>query len=271
MNNAAKNQTADNQTDDKNQTTENLTDDEKKTLFSYEAKIRNGLKAFYKVGEALAMIRQDRLYRADFSTFDKYASTKWDMTRQRVTQLVSSWRIMSILKADGFKILPVTESQCRPFNALPEDMDYDANVRGIWQAVVDSGEKITAKLVTTVTAEYLGLETPEQKADRKKAEKAEADSGHFQGEGESASAEQREMIRELKAKIAYLESALAAEKQAHKRTVEAAKGHAKPSSAMAQDLYKAGFRVLAKKHHPDHGGSVDSMKELNELKSALNI
>jgi DnaJ-class molecular chaperone len=44
-----------------------------------------------------------------------------------------------------------------------------------------------------------------------------------------------------------------------------------PSSKIAKDLFKAGFRAMAKKHHPDNGGDNVVMGELNDLKQALNI
>jgi hypothetical protein len=73
-------------------------------------------------------------------------------------------------------------------------------------------------------------------------------------------------MRKLKQRIAYLESALSAEKKAHQRTAQS-KG--KPTSKMAKELFKAGYRKLATKYHPDQGGSKEQMQELNELKSTL--
>jgi hypothetical protein len=264
-------------TADKNQETETetLTDVEIKALRSCETTIRNAQRAFYNMGRALATIRNDRLYRATHSTFDKYAAERWDMTRQRVAQLIASWRIHEQLKAYGFKVLPQTESQCRPFSKIPEDMGYDAAVIAIWVEVdsaVSAGERLTAKLVLTIVDEYLGIEAkPGAAAGDAAGETAGAAAGAAgDADGESASAELREEIRGLKAKIAYLESALAAEKQAHKRTKQQ-RGGSLPTSKLAKDLFKAGYRAMAKKHHPDHGGNAETMTELNELKETLSI
>ena len=40
---------------------------------------------------------------------------------------------------------------------------------------------------------------------------------------------------------------------------------------IAQELVKAGFRRLALVHHPDHGGSVDSMRLVLEASRALEV
>jgi hypothetical protein len=258
-----------------NDTAATLTADEKKTLASCETTIRAGLKSFYNVGRALADIRSGRLYRAAFSTFDAYAADKWDMTRQRATQLIASWRIHEQLQSYGFKVLPTTESQCRPFAKVPEDMEYDSRVVQIWQAVVDSGKPVTAKLVDTVASEILGINKQEAKEDKAtdnatSAASASAGPAAEESKGIDREAELLEMLRAAKAKIAYLESALAAEKMAHKRTATSKMGSA-PSSKLAKDLYKAGFRAMAKQCHPDFGGNADDMKELNNLKEALGI
>lgn len=266
----------DKKTEAKEETIVTLDATEKKALTNAESTIRNGLKAFFNVGKALAAIRTGRLYRAGFSTFDAYAAEKWDMTRARVSQLIASHRIYEMLKAQGFTLLPTTESQCRAFAKVPENTEYDAIVKQIWQAVfvqvTDLKEKLTAKMVDEIANKILGI-TPKSN-DHKQADGADA-SGRSAGatgseEGDSASETARAEVRELKAKISFLESALAAEKQSHKRT-RSNMGSAMPKTQLASDLLKAGFRAMAKKHHPDHGGSADTMKELNGLKAQFGI
>ncbi len=38
---------------------------------------------------------------------------------------------------------------------------------------------------------------------------------------------------------------------------------ARTDPAMAQQIVKAGYRALTQQHHPDHGGSTDTMQRLN--------
>jgi hypothetical protein len=41
------------------------------------------------------------------------------------------------------------------------------------------------------------------------------------------------------------------------------------NSPLFRDLLAAGFKSLAQKLHPDHGGDADQMKELNQLRERL--
>lgn len=245
-----------------------LTADEKKRLNSCEASIRAGLKSFYNVGRALSDIAQFKLYRDTHSTFAGYAKEKWDMTTARVSQLQHAYRVHALLTSLEIKPVPATESQCRPLVRVPADENMDAAIVEIWSAVIADGEKITAKKVNDAVDEFLGIEK-KQATDASEGEGAAAADGQNAATDEpSGSAELRAMVRELKRKVAYLESALEAEKQAHKRT---ASKSGIPTSATAKKLFKAGYRAMAKTAHPDHGGSDAAMTELNELKSTLGI
>ena len=261
MTNTAKN------TADKGLVVDALTADEKKRLFSAEATIRNGQKAFYNIGRALTDIAQFRLYRATHSTFAKYAKEKWDMTTARVSQYQAAYRIHALLTAADIKPLPASESQCRPLVRIPADENMDARISSVWNEVVNHGDNITAKLVNDMVDAELGIEkkAADSTADADALTAAEKSAGN---DAPSAAAEQRAEVRELKRKIAYLESALAAEKAAHK--VTAAKSGL-PQSAMAKQLFKAGYRAIAKAAHPDNGGTPEKMAELTALKTALNI
>ena len=45
--------------------------------------IERGLGTFVEVGQALVRIRNGRLYRADFPTFETYCESRWSMSRRR--------------------------------------------------------------------------------------------------------------------------------------------------------------------------------------------
>lgn len=264
---------------DNNNTPDVMSASEKKELQSYEASIRAANRGPFNQGRAFGLIRSKRLYRATHRTFDLYAKEKWDVTRARVSQLVSAARIRDMLKGAGFKVLPVTESQCRPFARIELDMDYDVTIKAIWGDVVGCKEPVTAKLVTDKVADKIGKPEPSvhtgagagsNAGDNDGADAGQSGADASGVDNESASAEQRAEIRELKAKIAYLESALAAEKAAHKRTRQVRRKSI-PQSKLAKDLFKAGFRAMSKKHHPDLGGDLATMNELNKLKTTLGV
>jgi hypothetical protein len=53
-----------------------LTDAEALELSSLEATVERSLKAFWEIGQALRHIRDRRLYRQDFSTFEDYCTNR---------------------------------------------------------------------------------------------------------------------------------------------------------------------------------------------------
>ncbi|MEU3096581.1 hypothetical protein ABZ690_17735, partial [Streptomyces sp. NPDC006967] len=65
-----------------------LTSDEHASLTENEAVIERGIKTFYEVGTALADIRDRKLYRADYGTFEEYAEKRWQMSRRRAYQMI---------------------------------------------------------------------------------------------------------------------------------------------------------------------------------------
>jgi hypothetical protein len=285
-NNASTSNDTDNN-QDKGETMDTLSTEEKKRFVACESSIRNGLKSFYNVGRAVCEIREGRYYRETHATGDAYFSEKWDMTRQRVSQLVFAHHVYSLLKEFGFTTLPGTESQCRPLSRIPEGMTHDNDIIAVWSGVLETKNRITAKLVSDQVDAFMGKGDGKGAGDSKEPG-AGAGTGDNAGDGQGAEggagagadsqdtkgadkeAELLAALRDAQAKIAYLESALAAEKKAHQRTRTSAK-HGMPTSKLAKDLFKAGFRAMAQKHHPDHGGDAATMKELNNLKAELGI
>jgi hypothetical protein len=54
---------------------------ENDALIGHEQVVREGIKDFIRVGLALKAIRDDRLYRVEFDTFEAYCVKRWDMSR----------------------------------------------------------------------------------------------------------------------------------------------------------------------------------------------
>ena len=128
-----------------------LSADELSTLSVYEGVIRQGLESFVEVGNALARIRDARLYRAEFATFEDYCQTRWSLSRRHVNRLIAANDVVEDLGPMGPK--PETERQTRPLVAVPKEERAE-----VWQEVVatapvdakTSKPKITAKHVEKV-------------------------------------------------------------------------------------------------------------------------
>ena len=89
-------------------------------LAQHEAVIERGLQTFYEVGTALLAIRDKRLYRADYSTFEDYCRERWQMGRNYVNKLITAAEVVTNL-GTNVPILPTTESQARELVTLTPD------------------------------------------------------------------------------------------------------------------------------------------------------
>jgi len=113
-------------------------------LAELEKVINRGKKSFIEVGLALAEIRDLRLYRLTFKTFEGYCREKWGWGRQRAYQLIAA--------SEAARILPdavnqnvnhglQNERQARVIASVPE-----ADRAEVLEAVVEAGP-VTARAI----------------------------------------------------------------------------------------------------------------------------
>lgn len=88
-----------------------MTPAETRHLTSLERKIERGLTTFREVGEALADIRDNRLYRSTHASFELYCSERWGLERQRAYQLMAASEVVQTLGEVGNVV--VNEAQAR--------------------------------------------------------------------------------------------------------------------------------------------------------------
>lgn len=123
-----------------------LTSDELQRLGELEQVVETGLTVFVKVGNALLEIRDSRLYRQQFPTFEAYCRERWGMSRFYAHRIIDAAEVANNLLPIGN--IPATESQARPLTRLEPEVQ-----REVWAAVVESTpvEQITAKVVEEKT------------------------------------------------------------------------------------------------------------------------
>ena len=96
-----------------------LTVAEQTELAQHEAVIERGLKSFVNTGLALAGVRDGRLYRDEYGTFEEYCQRRWGITPQHGRRLIQAKEVVNNLEPTG-SILPTTERQARPLTQLKE-------------------------------------------------------------------------------------------------------------------------------------------------------
>lgn len=103
---------------------------ENKELRKCEATIEAGKKTFVEVGNALATIRDKKLYRDTHKTFEAYTKARWGYAKSHAYQLIESAGVASAMSAiadkngDGksdedYKVIPANESQARILKEVP--------------------------------------------------------------------------------------------------------------------------------------------------------
>ena len=136
----------------------------------------NELGAFVRVGKALRRIKDKKLYRADFGTFEECVKELFDLAARRAQQLMQTSHVMDLLdsaisqNAKNFSHfgLPKNEAQAAALLRAPEEKRPE-----VWCKTVEKyGEKVTARHIANVIREEGGaeLEKKTQKAKRKISE-----------------------------------------------------------------------------------------------------
>ena len=96
-----------------------LTTRERTQFVRAERTIAKGLKSFWEVGMALKDIRDQRLYRQRYGTFEDYCAARWDLSRPRAYQLCAASEVVADLSTNvDTKRLPESEAHARPLTRL---------------------------------------------------------------------------------------------------------------------------------------------------------
>jgi hypothetical protein len=127
-----------------------LTAAERAELARCEEVVVRGWRAFVEVGQALATIRDRRLYREGYRTFEAYCLAKWRCHRAHAYRLIAAQEVVACLSPIGDTTL-LNETHIRPLIGLTPD-----RIREVWAKVTAAAPQgqITAKLVRQMAAPY---------------------------------------------------------------------------------------------------------------------
>lgn len=110
-----------------------LTVEENKKLDWLEAVIEKGKKTFIDVGMALTEIKDNRLYRKSFNTFEAYCQDRWGFNKRNAYQLMEATQIANDLCAIAH--IP-NEGTAREFVSVPKEQR---------QHIAETAQKIAAE------------------------------------------------------------------------------------------------------------------------------
>jgi hypothetical protein len=116
-------------------TMQTLTKYETSTLQGCEQVIEEGKRTFVDVGNSLMKIRDGKLYRAEFDTFEDYCQKRWGWTRNYGKRLIHAAEVVENLENVPTGTLPTTERQARPLANLEPEQQREA-----WQRAQDRAQ-----------------------------------------------------------------------------------------------------------------------------------
>jgi hypothetical protein len=131
--------------------------------------IGRGLETFVEVGDALAEVRDAKLYLQFHPTFEAYCSERWGLTRKRAYDLISAAETVNELSPIGDTPLPTNEAQARelrPLKGKPEEA-----AAAMRKASEATGGKPTAKAITEAVQDIVddAVDKAEKRAEDKAA------------------------------------------------------------------------------------------------------
>lgn len=133
-----------------------------RTLQECEQVIARGLATFVEVGEALAEVRDSRLYRESFDNFEDYCRERWGLSRPRSYELIDAARVANALSGIPDTPKPANAGQAaalRPVKDEPEKM-----AEAMRSASEATGGKLTAAAIAEAVSDLVAS-TEQKKQD----------------------------------------------------------------------------------------------------------
>lgn len=171
-------------------------------LQELEGVIEANFKGFVAVGMALSEIREDRLYRRQYRTFEEYCVNLWDVKKSQAYNLINASVVVQNLSTIVDKnnntdakntpeiLLPSNEAQARELAKLPpEEQVY------VWERTVNLANntktKITAKSVKQMVRFHRGEELDKEiKKGKEDIRKSRENRSDFQSDDFTAAFDQ---------------------------------------------------------------------------------
>jgi|SRR5215510_1234226 len=127
-------------------------------LAQCEGVIDRGMQSFVAVGKALLKIRDERLYREQYGTFEEYCRKRWKWGRQYVNRQIAAAEVSQNLVPIG--TTPQTESQARELTPLSAEQQRQA-----WTAALKlcaNGKPTAREIAAAVDAMAPRRPSPEE-------------------------------------------------------------------------------------------------------------
>lgn len=145
-----------------------LTKNEQERLTSLETTIERGKSAFIEVGQALAEIRDLKLYKATHKSFEVYSQDRWGFTDRHAKRLIESAKIVEEVRGGPIGHVPSNEAQARELADVEPERRQEVWKEAVSRAPVDDKgkPKVTASLIREVAEETAAPPSADTRLDR---------------------------------------------------------------------------------------------------------
>jgi hypothetical protein len=130
-----------------------LTTQETVRLCELERIIQKNKDGFVECGMALEEVRDSKMYRATFKTFEDYCEKRWGFSKRSAYQFIAAAQVVENVR-HGAQALPSTERQARPLAKLPA-AEQPAAWTKAQEKAKDEGKPVTARHVEEAVAEAI--------------------------------------------------------------------------------------------------------------------
>ena len=131
-----------------------LSAQEQQMLAQCEEIIGKNMLGVVEFGKALAKIRDLKLYRAQYETWEDYVARRWEIKARTSYQYITAAEVFeNVRNCAQIENLPTNEFQLRQLSRLSDEFQIQA-----WQNAVKTAPdgKVTARHVARIVSEMLG-------------------------------------------------------------------------------------------------------------------
>ena len=129
-----------------------LTDKEQKELIRLETVIKSSWQTVLEVGSALTQVRDKKLFRDKYGSFEEYCQVELGYSRPYAYNLIGSAEVNEQMSSiEDIEVKPLNEAQCRELIGVPKEKRAEA-----WKKAVDAAgaKPLTAKIIHAAVAKF---------------------------------------------------------------------------------------------------------------------
>ena len=134
-----------------------LSTQEKHSLATYEKVIEKGVALFHETGHALMQVRDEKLYRGEYDSFEDYLSRKWNLTSSRARQFIAASKTLDSVEIST----NLNEGQAKELAKVPKEKRQEVIDWAIEKA---EGKPLTAAKIKQAASEVLEAEPDAEEA-----------------------------------------------------------------------------------------------------------